>query len=255
MISILPRPDRRSALRKAAAALFALLIWQAAAMALAQPLLLPSPLSVAARFPALIKEGDLAPVLLVSAGRIALGLLGGLAGGVLLAAVAARFAAIRALLTPFLSVMKAVPVASFIILALMWLRARDLSALIAFLMVLPVVYAAALEGLLSAERALIDMARAFRFTFWQRLKMVRLPALKPFLKSALSASVGMAWKAGVAAEVIGLPRGTIGEKLYDAKIYLNTADLFAWTCLLVALSALYEKALLRLCDFLPGASA
>ena len=56
----------------------------------------------------------------------------------------------------------------------------------------------------------------------------------------------MSWKAGVAAEVIGVVGGSIGEKLYEAKIYLQTGDLLAWTVVIVALSALFERAVLAL---------
>ena len=52
---------------------------------------------------------------------------------------------------------------------------------------------------------------------------------------------GLCWKSGVAAEVIGLPSGSIGERLYDAKIYLNTGEVLAWTLVIVLISLACEK--------------
>ena len=35
-----------------------------------------------------------------------------------------------------------------------------------------------------------------------------------------------------------------GEKLYNAKIYLNTPDLFAWTIVIIVISFVFEKCFL-----------
>ena len=52
----------------------------------------------------------------------------------------------------------------------------------------------------------------------------------------------------MAAEVIGLPKGSIGERLYQAKIYLDTPDLFAWTAVIILVSLVFERVFLRLLD-------
>lgn len=219
----------------------ALLVWQAAAMALHQPLLLVSPWQVAVRLTTIWREAGFFASIFNSFSLIALGFLLGLGAGILLAIPAARFPFVRVLLKPYVLTVKSVPVASFVILALLWLSARRLSTFIAFLMVFPVIYSSVLEGILATDRQLLQMAKLFRVPFSRRLRMVYMPQLKPFLLGACSAALGMAWKAGVAAEVIGLPTGTMGERLYDAKVYLNTVDLFTWTVLIVLLSVLFEK--------------
>ena len=68
----------------------------------------------------------------------------------------------------------------------------------------------------------------------------------PFFHAACRISLGLCWKAGVAAEVIGMPRGSVGERLQQAKVYLDTPDLFAWTLVIVALSLTFEKLVLYL---------
>ena len=120
-------------LARVAAVLFWLLVWQAAAMALHQPLLLSSPLRVAERLFALLGERAFYAALGYSLRRIALGFFAGFLLGALLAMLAARLPLMEALLRPLMVTVKSVPVASFIILALIWLSARRLSAFIAFL--------------------------------------------------------------------------------------------------------------------------
>lgn len=234
--------------KKFVAVACALLLWQGAATLLKQPLLLASPYQVGVRLLALVRTQDFWLRILQSAGRISSGLMLGIGIGVLFAALAARSSALQTLFEPYFSVLKSIPVASFIILALMWLRARQLSTLISMMVVLPLIYFNALQGFLAPDKRLLEMARVFHFSYVDSLRLIRLPALLPFLRGALQSAVGMAWKSGIAAEVIGLPDGTIGEKLYDAKIYLSTADLFAWTAVLILLSAIFERLFLYIAD-------
>ena len=231
--------------RRALAAAFWLLLWQLASMSVGQPILLASPLATLARLAELAVTGAFWRSALFTMAHI----LGGFAlasvAGILLAALAGRFSAAADLLAPLLSAMRSVPVASFVIAALIWVPSRRLSVLICFVIVLPVVYAGALDGLRQIDPKLTEMARVFRMPRLNRLRCIELPAALPSLRSALSVAIGLAWKSGVAAEVIGIPGGSIGEKLYKAKVYLATPDLFAWTLAIVLLSAGCAK-LLRL---------
>ena len=92
------------------------------------------------------------------------------------------------------------------------------------------------------------MAKVFRVPLTRQLRGIYLPAVLPHFRSAASLGLGLCWKAGIAAEVIGLPAGTVGEALYNAKVYYETADLFAWTVVIVAMSVVVEKLFLRLVD-------
>ena len=217
------------------AAALAVLVWQAASMAVGAALLLPSPAAVLVRLAALLPDGGFWRAVWFSFCRIAGGFGAALVLGTALAFAAGRWPVVDVLLRPYVLVIKSVPVASFIILALIWMRASSLPLFISFLMVFPILYTNVLAGIRSADRELLEMARVFR-----------LPAAEPFLLAGSAAALGMSWKAGVAAEVIGVVGGSIGEKLYEAKIYLQTGDLLAWTAVIVALSALFERAVLAL---------
>ena len=151
-----------------------------------------------------------------------------------------------------MAAVKAVPVASFIILALVWLDSRSLSFFIAFLMVFPPVYLNVLEGICQTDRKMIEMAKVFRVPLWRQIRGLYLPQVLPYFRTAVSLALGLCWKAGIAAEVIGLPGGSLGEHLYNAKVYFMTPDLFAWTAVIVTVSVVFEKLFLRIVDALVG---
>lgn len=178
--------------------------------------------------------------------HIVLGFLLGLAAGVLLAALSARSRLAETLLWPFMATIKSVPVASFIVICLIWLSARNVSVFISFLVVMPVVYGNMLSGIRSVDRGLLEMSEVFRMGAGRRLRYIYLPELKPFITSACGTALGMSWKAGVAAEIIGTPDGSIGKELYYAKIWLDTDDLLCWTVIIVLCSVLFEKLFMAL---------
>ena len=162
------------------------------------------------------------------------------------AALAARYGRVRELLAPAMLTIRSVPVASFIILALIWFSSRNLAVLISFLMVLPVIYSNVLEGIAATDRQLLEMAQVFRIPAGRRIRYLYVPQVLPFFHAGCAVALGLCWKAGVAAEVIGMPQGSIGERLQQAKVYLDTPDLFAWTLVVVLISLAFEKVFLAL---------
>lgn len=216
---------------------FWLLLWQAAAMLVGHDFLLASPVTVLLRFFELAFTGEFWASALFSLCRIFSGFLLGLAAGVVCAGLCARFRRMRELIAPLWTVLRAIPVASFVIVALIWVPSRNLSVLIAFLIVFPLVYAGAMGEIERTDPRMLEMARLFRMPLSRRILYIyTLPALRSFEATCASA-MGLAWKSGIAAELISIPTGSIGEKLYTAKVYLMTGDLFAWTILILLLSA------------------
>lgn len=233
-------------LQKFAAVLLTLAVWQAAAMALNQKVLLASPLSVLARLATIWREPEFFSSVWFSFIRIVGGFGLALVLGVLLAVLAGKFRVLETFFWPVFTAIKSVPVASFIIISLIWLTSAELSIFISFLMVLPIIYTNVLEGIRSTDRKMTEMADVFHIPWNRRLVFLWLPQVRPYLMSACSMALGLSWKAGIAAEIIGIPDGSIGEMLYNAKAYLNTVDLFAWTVIIVAVSIAFEKLFLAL---------
>lgn len=229
--------------RRLLAALFWILVWQIAAMLVGQKLLLASPAETVVRLLELIPTAAFLRSVLFTLGHILAGFFAAVLFGGLFGALSARFGWLRELLSPLLAVIKSVPVASFVIVALIWVPSRRLSVLISFLITLPLIYTAVLDGLTGIDPKLREMAQVFRMSPWNRMIAIELPAVLPRLTSAAGVAMGLAWKSGVAAEVIGIPTGSIGERLYKAKVYLATPDLFAWTLTIVLASMLCERTL------------
>ena len=234
--------------RRLLAVAFWLAVWQTAAMAIGQEMFLVSPVQALRTLVQLLPRADFWQRVGFSTGRILLGFVLGAVVSVVLAVCAARWSAADALLAPVMQLVKATPVASFIILALVWVSGRSLSILISFLMVLPVLYSAVRTGIESADVQLLEMAQVFHLPLARRIKAIWLPAILPAFRQGCSVALGICWKSGVAAEVIGLPDGSIGDALYRAKITLSTGELFAWTFVIILLSAGFEKLFLALLD-------
>jgi len=242
-------------IKSAVAVVFWILVWQLIVMILDKKsgtsmggnLLVASPWETVKTFFSLIQTAAFWKAVGTSFAKIASGFFLALVAGVFAAVLAAASGVVRALLNPLLRLVKAVPVASFIILALFWLSSsKNLSILISFLMVLPVIYTNVLQGIESTDKELLEMAAVFRVSAGKRMRYIYLPAMLPYFVSACSVGLGFCFKSGIAAEIIGLPTNSIGERLYEAKLYLLTEELFAWTAVIVLVSVVFEKAVMLL---------
>lgn len=230
--------------------LFWIAVWWGLALAVDNRILLASPLETAAELAGLLGKGSFYLSVARSLLRVGAGFAAGVMGALLLALGSSRFRLLEEALWPMMNLIKTVPVASFVVLLLIWWGSSFLAVAVCFLVVLPNIYIGALAGLKSADGRLLQMAGVFHMPRWNRFFYLYRPALKPFLYSSLQVSLGMCWKSGVAAEVIGTPDYSIGEALYLSKIYLNTAGVFAWTAVVILVSLGFEKLVMRLVDSL-----
>lgn len=228
--------------------LFWLIVWQLAYYGVGRDLLLASPIAVLKRLGQLVITAEFWQIIGSSFYRIMAGFLLGLLLGTLLGAFTARWNLAYRLLQLPMSIIKATPVASFVILALVWISGRNLSVFIGFLMVLPMVWSSVHQGLKSADEQLLEAAQTYRLSKWQTIRVVYIPAVLPYFLSVCRVAMGFAWKAGIAGEVIAIPKNAIGTQLYDAKVYLETTDLFAWTVVIVVLSVMIEKVFTKLVE-------
>ena len=219
---------------------FWLFVWHMASVVIGHDILLVSPLDAGKRLIELAGNGEFWGSVGLSLSRIATGFASALAAGIVLAAASARLPFMRHLLAPLVVTIKSVPVASFVILILIWVSSEHLSVAISFLMAFPIVYTTMLEGFEQTDRGLLEMADIFDIDPFNRLRFIYASQVLPYFQAACSLSLGMCWKAGIAAEVIGLPAMSIGEHLYEAKVYLATSDLFAWTLVIICISILGE---------------
>ena len=227
-------------------------VWQLAAILVERhvegrgnELLLPYPATVLAALSRLCGEAVFWEIVLASLLRILIGLALGVVLGSVLAGLTCASRWCDRLLSPAIRVIRATPVASFILLVLLWTGRDFVPVIIAALMVLPVVWGNLSRGIRETDPQLLELARAYRFSRWKQVRLIYLPSLRPYFSSALTTSTGLAWKSGAAAEVLALPKWGMGSEIYRAKLAIEIPRLFAWTVVVVALSLLLEK-LLRL---------
>ena len=225
------------------ALVFWLALWQLVALKAHNPLLIPFPAAVGARLLSLALSASFWDIIGHSLLRIMSGFILGVAGGLVMAALTGAFRLAETLLSPALKAVLATPVASFIILLIIWFKPSQAPALVAMLVVLPMVWRYIHGGLAALDARLLEMARLFRLPLGRRLRRLYVPGLIPPFLSACSVGVGLAWKSGVAAEVISYSRFSIGGELKAGQTYLQTTDVFVWTIVVIILSLLIEKLL------------
>ncbi|MBE5972206.1 MAG: ABC transporter permease subunit [Lachnoclostridium sp.] len=231
---------------------FWLLLWQIGASIIDNHILLVSPVDTLNALSVLIVSSDFWGSVWFSFARISLGFLIAFFAGLLTGTLAYWKPIVDEFLAPPIHFMKSIPVASFVILALIWTGSENLSVFISFIVVYPMIHVNTLAGLQSTDPKLLEMARVFRVPIWRQAMSIYRIALYPYLASAMKTALGMGFKSGIAAEVIGVPEGSIGEGLYMSKIYLSTAELFAWTLVIICVSVLFEHAFLFLLRLAAG---
>lgn len=209
-------------------------------------LLFPSPLSVGRVLLRLVRTGPFWLAALSTLGRIFGGLVLGCVLGGLLAGLTYRFRWAELLLAPAIRVVRATPVVCFILLVYLWVARARIPGVIAALMVLPVMWGNLDAGLRCADRQLLELARAYRFSPRKTVRLIYIPSLRPHFLSGFLTALGLAWKSGVAAEVICPPKLAIGTQISRAKTALETPELFAWTLVVIVLSLSLESIIRRL---------
>ena len=228
--------------------IFWLLLWHIVSIIIDSKLVLVSPLTVVGHLFVFIKEAEFWSTVLSSFVKIIGGFLLALLTGSMWAALSAKYKGIKQLLWPVILAIKTVPVASFIILALFWFSSQNLSVFISFLMVFPIIYTNVLKGIEETDEKLVEMAEVFQISSINKIRSLYIPQIMPYFRAGCSISLGLCWKSGIAAEVIGMPAGSMGERLQQAKVYWETADVLAWTVVIVIISLVFELLFLKILD-------
>lgn len=215
-------------------------VWALASWSVGKELLFPSPLAVLRRLLELLQTKEFYLITANSFWNILSGILVAVLLGCLLSVLTSRVSLLRSLLLPLMTVIKATPVASFIVLAMIWIGVARVPTFITVLIVLPVIWTNLDEGFSRVDPKLTEVTRVFQMPLWRRWRLLVLPSLKPYFISACRTSLGLAWKAGIAAEIIAMPRNSIGTMIGEAKMYIETTTMFAWTLTVILLSLLIE---------------
>lgn len=211
-------------------------VWQLSYHIVGQEVLIPSPFHTFQTLLKMMQQQSFYLHILYTLERVFLGIITSLGIGSITAIGSFYWKTLQIFLQPAITVMKATPVMAIIILALLWFRSGQVPIFVCFLMCYPIIYTNILSGLSHMDTSLIEMSQVYRVPFKTRMKSCYLPQLKTYLLAALDISMGIAFKVVIAAEVLSIPKYAIGYQLLDAKIYLETQEVFAWIVVMVLLS-------------------
>ncbi len=235
-----PKKSNAERIRSVLILLFWLAIWELADRLVDNRLVLAGPIRVLEALWGQIQQPDFWVTCGTSFGRIAAGFLLSFVGGVILGILAHRFRFVKELLAPIMGLLKTVPMISFVIMLLIWVGNQALTIYLSFLIVLPMIYTSTISGLEAVDPQQLEMAKVYRISPLYKFLYIYRPALMPYLFSTSRVALGMSWKSGIMAEVIGTPEPSIGRAMYQAKQFLQTPELFAWTVVVILLSFVFE---------------
>lgn len=233
-------------LKKLLIVIFWLAVWEIADRIVQNRIILCGPLHILSALKDQLTSDDFVEICRASFVRITAGFMLSFIAGFLLALAAYRFTIIKDFLSPVLTMLKTVPMISFVIMLLIWVGNQQLTIYLSFLIVLPLIYTNVLTGLESVDKQMLEMAQVFGISGWKKFLYIYRPAFMPFLLSSCKVSLGLSWKSGIMAEVIATPKPSIGREMYQAKAYLQTPKLFAWTVIVIVFSIIFEKVFLFL---------
>lgn len=228
------------------AIIFWTVIWAIGANRVGIELILPKPVTVLRVFFKLLTSKEAWYTVVFSIFRVMLGFLIGCFVGIILAVLTKISNLCDTLFSPLIGIIRTVPVFSFIILALLWIKSDYLPIFIVILIVLPIVWGNVRQGIEQTSGKLLEMSKAYQVGIVKIIRFVYIPSVKPYFTSAAITALGIGWKSGVAAEVLSQPKMAIGTKLYFSKIYLETTDLFAWTIVIIIISTIIEMIIKKL---------
>jgi NitT/TauT family transport system permease protein len=231
----------RKHLRTILIVLIWLVIWQVLAVIVNNSILLSGPVETVKALVSLGSE----PSFYISVGKTVVKILAGFLIGMFLGSVISllsyRYVIVREFFSPFVSVVKSIPIVSFIIIALIWAGSSNVTIIVSSVISFPIFYKNLLEGLLVTDPKMLDLAKVFEMKTSKKIKYIYLPSLSPHIRSAVSLAIGMAFRGGITAEVVGQPVRSIGNGLYRAKINLATSEMLAWTLVAVLAAFLIER--------------
>jgi NitT/TauT family transport system permease protein len=231
----------RGALKLLFVSAFWIGVWCLLSLKINNSFLFPDPKAVLSVLGKLISTADFWQIAVASLYRVFVGVILSLIIGIVTATLTHRIKILNTLISPLLSMIKSTPVASFIILACVWLDRSALPMFITALIVIPIVWSNISSGLSSVDKSLVEVAEIYRFSLAKRIFKLYIPWVAPYFLASCRSSLGMAWKAAIAAEVLATPDKAIGTELYLSKTYMETPTMFAWTLVIILLSIIFEK--------------
>lgn len=226
--------------------IFWIFIWELLYLIVNKNIVIPSPYNVFINLTNLIKTKEFYISIINTFRSIIIGFFLALATGILTGIINLLIPWTKEIIKPIINIIRVTPVASFVILALVFMQTKNLPILVSFFMVLPLVWRNIIESFKSIDNNLIEMSNLFKVSKLSQIKNIYLPHSLPYLLAAVHTGFGYSWKSVITAEIIASSSITIGSYILDSKVYLDSVELFSWTIVVIVLSIITEKILFYL---------
>jgi len=229
--------------------LFWIFVWEILSLIIAQEIYLPSPHAAFSSLMNLLISKDTYITIYYSTYRTLTGFFLSCVFGIFLGIISGIHKTVYNLLNPLIVIIRTIPVMSIIIIAIMWFKDTNVPIFVAFLMCFPIIWTNTVSGILSTDVKLLQMCEVYKIKKSRIISSVYFYSSLTYIKAGMISALGIGWKVTSAAEVLSLPKYSIGRFLYDSKVYLEIPDLFAWTIIIVSLSFLFESLLKTIFKF------
>ena len=223
--------------------------WEIACLIINREIYLPSPASSLDALISLLGQKVTWLTIAMSVYRTLMGILLSLVFGIAFGILCGLSRFFYDLINPFIVVIRSTPIVSIIIIAIIWFRSTNVPIFAAFLMCFPVIFTSMVSGIRNTDKKLLEMCEVYRIPRSRIVRSVYLRSSLPYLNAGMVSSLGIAWKATAAAEVLSMPRYSIGSHMFMAKTNLNPASLFAWTIIVIVLSYLFELTYIKVSGY------
>ncbi|MFL0249449.1 ABC transporter permease [Clostridium neuense] len=232
--------NNKRLLNKFIVLLFWIGVWQLVYLLINNELYVPAPINVFKTLKILIFKAEFWSSVGASIARTVAGIILSIVFGVVLGALCSINKFLYELMNPLIITIKTTPIMSFIIIALVWFSSNNVNIFICFLMCFPLIWTNVLEGIKNVDKNILDMAKLYKVKKIMILKRIYMPSVFPYFSAACISSIGLGWKASIAAEVLSNPKYSIGGQLYNAKLYMDSNELFGWTFVVIVISIVLE---------------
>lgn len=227
--------------KKIAIWLIYLCAYEALALIVNKPIILPDLLLIGTHLSVHFNSIDFYAALLISLGRVVMGSIIALTLALLFGLLSYRFKTVKHALHPLLVLIKTLPNITYILLILVWFSREISVSIITLLIVLPVCYGQVMSGLDSLSVDQNEMLKIYPESFYESTKQIYIPALLPYILEAISLSLSLGFKVGVMAEILGQVSPGLGYELYVAKVNFDIAEVFALSIWMIIWVVMVEK--------------
>lgn len=223
-----------------------LFVWQVGYWIVGKSALVPSPLSTLLTLGQMACEKAFYMHLGATFWRVVVGMTLSFGGAILLVLPSYKYQWVKVLFEPMIAFMKSTPIMAIIILALLWFESDWVPIFVCILMCYPIIYTNLLTGLGTLDHELKELNQVYHVKKALVIRKCYWPQLYPYVAASLQLGIGMAWKVVIAAEVLAIPKYAIGEALMNAKVYIETREVFAWIVVIILISQICEHAMVLL---------